>query len=166
MLSQQLCHLLLNQPIWPASRSILFFAPLSDEPDIVFAMDAALRDGKKVRLPRFDARRGDYTACEVLGSNELVQGAFGVLEPAPSCAVIPLNQLDLALVPGIAFDFAGRRLGRGKGFYDRLLAEVHGHKCGICFDQQMVPDVPVEPHDIRLDSILTPTRWHPCQRAA
>jgi 5-formyltetrahydrofolate cyclo-ligase len=63
------------------------------------------------------------------------------------------------LVPGLAFDPSGRRLGRGKGFYDRLLAMVRGRKCGIAFEEQVVPEIPVEPHDIRLDCLLTPRRW-------
>ena len=66
---------------------------------------------------------------------------------------------DLILVPGVAFDLHGRRLGRGKGFYDQLLAAVRGTTCGVAFEQQMVREVPVEPHDIHLNSILTPTRW-------
>jgi 5-formyltetrahydrofolate cyclo-ligase len=165
-LSGQLCQVLLNDPHWIVARSILFFAPLRDEPDIAPALEAAFHQQKEALLPRFQAHSGTYVACQVQSRIDLVRGQFGILEPAAACAVVALNHLDLVLVPGIAFDFAGRRLGRGKGFYDRLLAEVRGHKCGVCFDQQIVPTVPVEPHDIRLDSILTPTRWHLCQRAA
>jgi 5-formyltetrahydrofolate cyclo-ligase len=63
------------------------------------------------------------------------------------------------LVPGVAFDLHGRRLGRGKGFYDRLLADVRGKTCGVAFDEQIVREVPVEPHDSDVNCILTPTRW-------
>jgi len=69
-------------------------------------------------------------------------------------------RLDLALVPGVAFDLNGHRLGRGKGYYDRLLAMLTGPACGVAFDQQIVSQVPNEPHDVRLSCILTPTRWH------
>jgi 5-formyltetrahydrofolate cyclo-ligase len=65
----------------------------------------------------------------------------------------------LVLVPGVAFDLRGRRLGRGKGFYDRLLADAGGLKCGVAFDEQIVTEIPVEPHDVSVDCILTPTRW-------
>ncbi|MBP9903534.1 MAG: 5-formyltetrahydrofolate cyclo-ligase, partial [Verrucomicrobia bacterium] len=71
----------------------------------------------------------------------------------------PLNRLDLVLVPGVAFDPRGGRLGRGQGYYDRLLAGVRGTKCGVAFDEQIVDAVPVGPLDIRLNCILTPTRW-------
>jgi len=73
--------------------------------------------------------------------------------------VLPLNRLDLTLVPGVAFDLHGRRLGRGKGIYDQILAAVGGLTCGITFDEQVVSEVPVEPHDIQVNRILTPTRW-------
>jgi 5-formyltetrahydrofolate cyclo-ligase len=63
------------------------------------------------------------------------------------------------LTPGIAFDALGRRLGRGRGFYDRLLAQTTGTRCGVAFDQQVVDVVPVETHDVVLNCILTPTRW-------
>ena len=77
-----------------------------------------------------------------------------------------MSRKDLVFVPGIAFDLVGRRLGRGKGFYDRLLAGVRGHKCGVAFDTQLVAEMPEEPHDMRVDSIITPSRWRLCPRAA
>jgi 5-formyltetrahydrofolate cyclo-ligase len=64
----------------------------------------------------------------------------------------------LILVPGVAFDWHGRRLGRGKGFYDRLLAGVRGVKCGIAFAGQMVNEVPAGPSDVRMNFMMTPAR--------
>jgi 5-formyltetrahydrofolate cyclo-ligase len=91
--------------------------------------------------------------------SDIVTGQFGIREPDAKCVELPLNRLDLALVPGIAFDLQGRRLGRGRGFYDRLLADVGGVKCGIAFDEQMAGEIPAGPRDIRLNFILTPTRF-------
>jgi len=85
-------------------------------------------------------------------------GEFGVIEPVAACPVIPPNRLDFVVVPGVAFTLDGRRIGRGKGFYDRLLARVDGVKCGVAFDEQIVEMIPLEPHDIRMDWIVTPTR--------
>ena len=93
----------------------------------------------------------------------MVSGRFGVREPGADCPLISLNQLDLILVPGVTFDLTGHRLGRGKGFYDRLLAGFCGHKCGVAFEAQIVAAVPAEPHDVLVNSILTPTRWHLCR---
>jgi 5-formyltetrahydrofolate cyclo-ligase len=65
----------------------------------------------------------------------------------------------LVLAPGVGFDAAGGRLGRGRGFYDRLLAHISGIKCGVAFDPQLVERIPMERHDARMNCILTPTRW-------
>jgi len=69
-----------------------------------------------------------------------------------------LGRLDLILVPGVAFDLRGRRLGRGRGFYDRLLLETGGVKCGIAFDEQIAGEVPTGKYDLQMNFILTPTR--------
>jgi 5-formyltetrahydrofolate cyclo-ligase len=136
------------------------FAPLADEPDIWPLLGEALTAGKQVSLPSYVPGPNVYVARRIGDLvRDLVVGKFGVREAAPHCAEIPLNQLDLVLVPGVAFDARGRRLGRGKGFYDRLLADVRGAKCGVAFDEQMVATVPVGPRDIPLNCILTPTRW-------
>ena len=107
-----------------------------------------------------------YVACRILNASVDVQiGKFGIREPSPRCPEVPLNQLDFVLVPGVAFDVYGRRLGRGKGYYDRLLAQVGGKTCGVAFDEQIVGEVPVGPLDIVLNCILTPERWvEPKQR--
>ena len=70
--------------------------------------------------------------------------------------------LDVVLVPGVAFDLGGRRLGRGAGYYDRLLTGVRGTTCGVAFDEQISGELPVEPHDVHVNCILTPTRWLSC----
>jgi 5-formyltetrahydrofolate cyclo-ligase len=164
--SERLCERLRGLTVWQRATTVLLFAPLVDEPDITPLLEEALSSGRKVAMPRFDAGAQIYQAASLAGRHELEPGRFGALEPIAGCPSISLKQLDFILVPGIAFDLVGRRLGRGKGFYDRLLAEVLGHKCGVAFDVQIVAELPEEPHDVRVDSILTPTRWHSCQRAA
>jgi 5-formyltetrahydrofolate cyclo-ligase len=151
---------LLDSPCWQQSRHILMFYPLADEPDITPLLEQANAAGKIIALPRYDSSSGVYEAALLRNLTEdLVPGRFGVREPSPNCPALPLNQLDLTLVPGIAFDANGRRLGRGKGFYDRLLPETTGMKLGLAFDWQESDALPVEPHDVELDAILTPTRW-------
>jgi 5-formyltetrahydrofolate cyclo-ligase len=161
----QLREVLLSQSIWWRAASVLCFAPLPDEPDISPIIDEAVHAKKTLALPRYDRLRSAYEAACVTTRSQCVRGAFGALEPGADCPAVSLNQLDLVLVPAVAFDFAGRRLGRGKGFYDRLLAEVRGHKCGVCFDEQIVTELPEEPHDVRVNSIVTPTRWLECRVA-
>jgi 5-formyltetrahydrofolate cyclo-ligase len=164
--SERLCERLRGITVWQRATAVLLFAPLVDEPDITPLIGEAWSAGKSVAMPRFNAGAESYEAAKLAGPHELQPGRFGAREPTAGCPSISLKQLDFILVPGIAFDLVGRRLGRGKGFYDRLLAEVLGHKCGVAFDVQIVAELPEEPHDVRVDSILTPTRWHSCQRAA
>lgn len=157
--SAQLCARLAAEKFFTDAKTILFFAPLPDEPDIWPLLSATLTAGKTVALPRFDPATKGYTAVRVQNpASDIVAGQFGVREPSAGCAEVPLNQLDLVLVPGVAFDLHGRRLGRGRGFYDRLLAQVRGATCGVAFDHQLVGEIPAEPHDIRLNHILTPSR--------
>ena len=163
--SQALCDIARRQLTWQQARGILFFAPLADEPDLTPLLADAWRAGQLTALPRYDSATGLYTAAVVQSAADLSPGRFNVLEPKAGCPSVPLNQLDLVFVPGVAFDLTGRRLGRGKGFYDRLLSEVRRHKCGVAFDAQIVAAVPEEPHDVRVDSILTPAGWQMCHRA-
>ena len=99
-----------------------------------------------------------YEVALVNASNELFPGKFGVLEPRPEARKIPAMELDLVLVPGVAFDEECYRLGRGRGFYDRWLPVLSGIKCGLGFDHQLVPSVPREAHDAKLDGVITPSR--------
>jgi 5-formyltetrahydrofolate cyclo-ligase len=91
-------------------------------------------------------------------ATEIVAGKFGVREPAATCAEIAFDKFDLMLVPGMAFDLTGNRLGRGRGFYDRLLVETSGIKCGVGYDFQLLEKIPVEPHDAKVNFIVTPDR--------
>jgi len=157
--SAQACSRLQRQQVWREARSVLLYVPLADELDIGPLLREALTD-KDLALPRFNAQRQMYVACRVSDlSDDLRAGQFGILEPEEGCPEVALNQLDFLLAPGVAFACDGRRLGRGRGFYDRLLAVVRGVKCGIGFDEQIVDVIPIDQHDILLDYILTPRRW-------
>jgi 5-formyltetrahydrofolate cyclo-ligase len=159
--SDQICRTVLAQPVWKEARAVLLFAPTRFEPDIRPLLENALRSGKVVTLPRYSVERNIYLPCRVEESDGNLQpGPFGIAEPGPAGPIFPANQLDFSLVPGVGFALNGGRLGRGKGHYDRLLAEVHGFKCGVAFDCQVVAEIPCEPHDVPLNCILTPAGWH------
>ena len=143
----------------PSAHTILFFAPLPDELDVWPMLEMSLKLGINCALPFFDAENNTYGAklLKTLAT-DIVIGKFGVREPAASCAEIPLNRFDLVLVPGLAFDLHGHRLGRGKGFYDRILAKASGIKCGVAYDFQLLESIPTEAHDAKVDFIFTPSR--------
>lgn len=158
--SAQARALLKRETIWGKAQTILFFAPLPEELDIWPLLAEALADGKTVALPRFVSSTRTYAAARVQDlQRDIRTGKFGIREPAEHCQEILLGQVDLVLVPGMAFDLHGCRLGRGKGFYDQLLSAVRGVKCGVAFDEQIVSEVPATLRDERVSCILTPTRW-------
>jgi 5-formyltetrahydrofolate cyclo-ligase len=142
-----------------SARTILFFAPLPDELDIWPVLELSVALGTTCALPFHDTEKQIYGA-RLLNhlATDIVTGKFGVREPAATCEEISLNKFDLVLVPGMAFDLHGGRLGRGRGFYDRLLAEASGVKCGVAYNFQLQEKIPTEPHDARVEFILTPNR--------
>ena len=88
------------------------------------------------------------------GPEDLTTGSYGIEEPTGELFT-DYAAIDFVAVPGVAFDNAGNRLGRGKGYYDRLLPRLTAFKAGICFPFQLVKEVPAEPFDIRMDIIIT-----------
>ncbi len=142
-----------------SARTILFFAPLPDELDVWPLLGKFLAAGKICALPCFDSATQTYSARRVQNlAADIAAGKFGAREPASSCPEIPPEQFDLILVPGLAFDWNGHRLGRGRGFYDRLLAKTSGVKCGVGYDLQLIGKVPAEPHDAKVNFVVTPER--------
>ncbi|HEX3626478.1 MAG TPA: 5-formyltetrahydrofolate cyclo-ligase [Verrucomicrobiae bacterium] len=157
--SEKICALLKTQPFFQTARSILFFAPLPEEPDLWPVVNETMAGKQMVALPCFDPENQVYQPRRVTDLHvEILSGKFGIREPVDTCVAIPPNDLDLVLVPGVAFGLDGHRLGRGKGYYDRLLQYFTGKKIGIAFDEQIVDAVPSEENDVRMDLILTPTR--------
>jgi 5-formyltetrahydrofolate cyclo-ligase len=155
---------LTEQPVWQSARAILCYLPTAREPNLWPLVLDALAQGRQIVMPRYVSMQGAYEPALVQDiARDLRPGHLRIPEPDAHCPTFPAKQLDLALVPGIGFTLDGGRLGRGQGYFDRLLAEVPGFKCGVAFDCQVIPEIPIEPHDVRLDCLLTPTRWHLCR---
>ena len=116
--------------------------------------------GKHVCVPKFDEPTRQYVASELRDfDKELVKGKFGILEPGSEAVRrVDPRKLDALLVPGLAFDEMGNRLGRGHGFFDRILQKTTGAKLALAYDFQLVEEVPAEEHDVRMDFIITETR--------
>lgn len=85
--------------------------------------------------------------------NDLSAGAYGIMEPT-GVSFYDYATIDLAIIPGVAFDASGSRLGRGKGYYDRLLPKLTAQKTGICFPFQFVEEIPAEEFDVRMDNVI------------
>lgn len=121
--------------------------------------------GRHVCVPAFDETAQRYTVSEVRDFYaDLAEGRFGILEPKREAVrAVGSDRLDVLLLPGLAFDEQGNRLGRGLGFFDRLLAEARGAKIALAHDFQVLKEVPVDAHDVRVDFIVTEKRIVSCK---
>jgi 5-formyltetrahydrofolate cyclo-ligase len=129
--------------------NILLYSALQEE---VQTLDFMLRwcNEKNIYLPIMAGH--DLTFGQFTGLQSLVRtAAFGIREPEIS---MQLPSFDLAIIPGLAFDRHNNRLGRGKGYYDRFLKTTSACKVGVCFDFQVVDSVPVEPFDVKMDTVV------------
>jgi 5-formyltetrahydrofolate cyclo-ligase len=132
----------------------LLYYPLGVEVDIRPVIDWALAQRKIVGLPKVT---GDdmafYRITDV--ERDLAKGTFGIMEPITNALIIPDGQNSLCAVPGVGFDLMGHRLGRGKGYYDRFLTKYLPEKIGIAYHCQLWDKLPVEPHDVVMDQVIT-----------
>lgn len=141
----------------PFPYIVLGYAATAEEIDPRPALGALRDSGSLIAYPRI-AGPGVLTlhTCSI---SELEPGPLGILQPAAGTPVVNVGQVELVIVPGVAFDAQGNRLGYGGGYYDRLLAHMPlAKRVGLCFDGQLVGEIPVEPHDVRMHAIVTPTR--------
>jgi len=138
------------------AQTIVAYYPLPDEVDIRPLLDEWIAEGKSVFLPKVT---GDDTMelRRYTGRDDLQEGAFHIMEPADVSKEPSLCNIDVILVPGVAFDAAGHRLGRGRGYYDRFLSSlrtVPSELIGVCFDFQKVDEVPFDQFDIPVDEVI------------
>ena len=143
------------------------YAAMETEPVLTSVMSAWLQSGKTLYLPRFNQTSCDYEMVAVQDlSTDLVPGHYGIFEPRGELAGLrPPFHGDgrmMWLIPGLGFDLKGHRLGRGRGYYDRLLNGATGMKTGIGYDCQIFDALPYEPHDIGVDYVVTETRIVDC----
>ena len=130
---------------------VMLYHPLWDEVDVRPLFERALANGKRVILPTVKGE--DIIPVEITTETQWVVGDFDILEPVAE----PYDgSIDLVVVPGVAFDNNKNRLGRGKGYYDRFLVKhPNAYRLGVCFQFQMVAEVPTEPFDFPMNDIIT-----------
>jgi 5-formyltetrahydrofolate cyclo-ligase len=151
--SVAICRRIEALPEWATARTVALYAAQPSEPDLASLLDAT---GKAFCLPRVSGGAMEFHRCH---SRDLLRpGPWKLLEPDPeSCPIIPVSEIDLLLIPGLAFTRAGGRLGRGGGYYDRFLSRVHSRavKIGVCFHAQLVSALPLEIHDHDVGRVVT-----------
>lgn len=141
---------LASHPDFARAQRVMLYASLPDEVQTLAFLDK-WKSLKKIILPTVVG--DDIIPVELTADSQMVEGDFHILEPENHPYA---GSLDLIVVPGMAFDKAGHRLGRGRGYYDRFLIKYPDVKTiGICFDFQFLESIPTEPHDRVVDEVIT-----------
>ncbi len=142
-------------PVYRAAQAVLLYVAMGDELGTATLLDAVLADKKTLLVPRCGAR-GHMDAVAVADWRALPEGRFGLSEPPMSAPAFDPMDIDLALLPALAFDLSGNRLGWGAGYYDRFLPRTRAVAAGLAFSEQIVPHIPPMPHDVPVQYLITP----------
>lgn len=151
----------ISLPDFLKAKIILYFASFRSEVNTLPQIEEAFRSGKRIVLPKVDNANKRLKLYEILNTDEIKLGFWGIPEPE----AIPererdINEVDLVIMPGVAFDMQGTRLGYGAGYYDKLLSGLKRKisLIAIAYEEQTVDSLPSEDHDIRIDIIVTDKR--------
>jgi 5-formyltetrahydrofolate cyclo-ligase len=162
-LSKAICDKFMALPEYAAGRTILFYLDVRAEVRTRHSLPAALASGKRIIVPWCNDS-GELELFHLTDMSELAVGMYKILEPKAELRNLPEKQcraedLDLVMVPGVAFDRRGARMGHGKGYYDKLLQHARPETplVALAFECQLFPEIPVAPHDIFMDKIITET---------
>jgi 5-formyltetrahydrofolate cyclo-ligase len=149
---------LLALPELAEADLVLVYSATAEEISLLPAVNALRERGVGIAYPRIE-ERGVLAAHLVDDEAELVMGPMGIREPSAASPRPEITDLDVVLVPGVAFDERGVRVGFGGGFYDRLLPLIpQAARIGVAYDEQIAEPLPLEPHDVVMDLVVTPTR--------
>lgn len=151
-------HSFLETEEYHHARGIVVYASIHKEVDTEEIVRAAFVSGKKVAFPAV-VHHG-LVFREVTEISSMKRGIFGIMEPCATGRNFDLDEADIVVLPGIAFDLNGHRIGYGKGYYDKTLhrLEGNGRLIGLCYDFQLVERIAGEPHDVKMDLIITEKR--------
>lgn len=158
-LSIRACHCLFEQPEYAKAEVVMVFLSLPTEIDTSPIVLHCWQKRKRVLAPKVSWNQRRMLPVEIRSlTDDLVVSGMGIREPIAGIP-FPIPLIDLVIVPGLGFDEYGNRLGRGRGFYDRFLAhpDFHGVACGLAFEQQLLPRIPVGPLDRHVDMLVTDT---------
>jgi len=145
------------------AAAVACYSPIQNEVDLRSLIDHALANGKRVYLPRGSAQ--GFAFARISSRSELVRGRLGILEPIGTVGPTDADALDLTIfVPGVVFDARGNRLGRGAGFYDRMLRQFVGSAriVGLAYEFQIAEEVPAQIWDCSMNFVITEERTIDC----
>ncbi len=158
-LSEEVKEKVVSLPAFARAKVVACYVSKDDEVQTMSIIQTALSKGKRVIVPRVDPASADLQFKEIRSLAELSPGHFHIMEPAPHSEELPISSADLVLVPVIAWDEEGHRVGYGKGYYDRALKSREGAVAvGLAFESQRFDAVPQGPTDASLDMVVTERR--------
>ncbi|MEW6068450.1 MAG: 5-formyltetrahydrofolate cyclo-ligase [Nitrospirota bacterium] len=152
---------LFNLPEVAEAKVILFYASFRSEVDTADMIKESFRIGKRIVLPKVDRENHRLTLYEIKDIKELSTGYMGIPEPFLSEErLMTIDDVDIVIIPGAAFDYSGNRLGYGEGYYDILLSERKEKMpiVALAYEEQLVDSIPSESHDIKVNIIVTDKR--------
>ncbi len=151
--------LILKTDDWINSETVFVYVSMKNEIDTSTLLKNALKIGKRLCVPKITGD-GTMDAVEIKGLYELKSGKFGIPEPSESCSIIKNDEIDLILLPCLAADEQGNRLGKGGGFYDRFCEKIGCKKIILCPELLLMKSkmIPIEAHDVTADAVATETR--------
>jgi 5-formyltetrahydrofolate cyclo-ligase len=154
-LSLQVIEKLMSSPHLITAQRVAFYAPILNEVDVLPLGNSFLQQGKLVYFPR--VVEGHLEFCQVQNLDQIKKGKFGVMEPEIHIPVTLIQDIEVFMIPGLAFDQQKNRIGYGKGFYDQVLSQLDPKQLaiGICYDFQLLETIPDEVHDQKVHSIYT-----------
>ena len=152
--SKKACLHFTESLIYKNSKEIMVYMPLGNETDTTYIVNQARKDNKKLIYPVTDEKTGEITPVYSEKDTVFTEGAFGVKEPDER-KVADFKNIDVVIVPGIAFDRNGNRVGFGKGCYDKFLVKTDCIKIGFCYSFQLVDEIQSDIYDIKMDYITT-----------
>lgn len=157
---QQICERFLNGELYKKAQTLLCYAALKDEINTDIIIEKALNDCKRVALPRCIDKSGNMDFYYIKSLSDLSDGAYGIREPDPdSCEKVKNFSNCICLVPALAFDESGYRLGYGKGYYDRFMKKFIIISVGLCYNEFLRDTLPVEMHDEAVYYIVTESEF-------
>lgn len=143
------------------ANCVMVYMDAFGEPQTCKIVEQCFKDGKSVVVPVSNTHTNTLSLSYIYSLDDLRVGAYGILEPKTYISAL-CTDIDIILVPGIAFDLTGNRIGFGKGYYDRLLTESKAVKIGICYEFQINSPITPDTHDIPMDIIITEKKIHQC----
>ena len=156
---------LLNWPVYQSAKTVMMFLSMPDEPQMVEAVKVALEQGKRVCIPSMRETPGIMDAALIRNLDDLIVGQYDLLVPNPATlTILDPSELDLIVVPGVAFDRNGNRMGMGAGFYDRfLLKATKAELIGAVWSNHILEQIPVDIHDRQVNYLLTEEGIQTCR---